>query len=139
MPGNPVFQRGALEQLHHDERAVGPSADLVNDADRRMVQRRSGACFSAEALKRLRIPRDCLRKELERDHATEVEVLGFIDDTHAPAAQPGENPVVRDGLAEHRADYGGNRGGKGQKAEGRGQRAKGSSRKGDLTGRISAR
>jgi len=40
-------------------------------------------------------------QELERSVPTEFKVLGLIDDTHAPAAELLDDPVVRDGLADH--------------------------------------
>jgi hypothetical protein len=43
-----------------------------------MVQCGSGARLAAEALERLRIVRQFLRKELQRDVAAELEVFGLV-------------------------------------------------------------
>ena len=50
----PLLQRLALEQLHHDEAPAGRVfADVVNRADVRMVEGRSCACLPLEPLERL--------------------------------------------------------------------------------------
>ena len=38
LPGDPVLQRLALEDLHDDERAAGVLVDLVNGADVPVIQ-----------------------------------------------------------------------------------------------------
>ena len=40
-------------------------------------------------------------QELDRHEAAQVEVLCFVDHTHATTAGPFENAVVRDGLVNH--------------------------------------
>ncbi len=40
-------------------------------------------------------------KKLERDEAAELDILSPVDDTHAAAAESLDDPVVRDGLANH--------------------------------------
>ena len=43
-------------------------------------------------------------KELERDRAVELRILGLIDDTHAALAELGGDLVVRDGLPNQDGD-----------------------------------
>ena len=65
--------------------------------------------FRAEAArasrrKRSRAPqflRQIVRKKLEGDRATELEILGPVDHTHPATAQLLDDAVVRDGLTDH--------------------------------------
>jgi hypothetical protein len=45
--------------------------------------------------------RHIVRQELERDEASEIGVLGFVDNAHPAAAQLLDEAVVRDGLTDH--------------------------------------
>jgi hypothetical protein len=76
-------------------------AEIVNGADVGMVQRRGSAGFQAKALEALRIASDVFGEKLESDRASEVGIFGFVDDAHSAAAEFFEDPVVRDGLADH--------------------------------------
>jgi hypothetical protein len=40
-------------------------------------------------------------QELQRNEATKLGILGFIDYTHSPAAQLLDNAVMGDGLPDH--------------------------------------
>jgi hypothetical protein len=42
-----------------------------------------------------------LRQELQGDHASQLDVLGLIHDTHAAATELLQDAVVGDGLADH--------------------------------------
>ena len=59
-----------------------------------MIQGRGGFGFAAEAFKRLGIVRQEVRQELQRDEAVQADVLRFVNDTHAPAAEPFQNAVM---------------------------------------------
>lgn len=76
--------------------------NLVNRADVGMVQGRSGAGFAAEAFEGLGILGRIVGEKLEGDEAAELSVFGFVDHTHATAAEQFEDAVVGDGLADHR-------------------------------------
>ena len=65
--------------------------------------------FSAEAARASRWKREracgslaasCVQ-EFQRDKAMKLHILGFVDNTHPPAAQFLDDAVVRDGLADH--------------------------------------
>jgi hypothetical protein len=43
------------------------------------------------------------RQKLESNEAVELEVLGFVDHTHASAAELFEDLIVGDGLIDHDA------------------------------------
>ena len=79
--------------------------DFMDGANVRMVQRRSGLSLALEAAESLRIFGDFIGQELESDEAAEFYVLGFIDDTHAAAAELLGNAVMRNGLADHAGRY----------------------------------
>jgi hypothetical protein len=66
-----------------------------------MIQGRSSFGFALEAAESLLIFGHFIGQELEGDKATEFDILGLIDDTHAAATQFLDDAVVRDGLADH--------------------------------------
>jgi len=49
-----------------------------------MVQSGSGASFTAKTFQGLRVVRDIVGQELQRDEAAERGVLGAVDDTIPP-------------------------------------------------------
>src|SRR5580704_2600849 len=75
--------------------------DFIDRADVGMVQRRSGTGFPAEAVQRLRVLCNVVRKEFQGNEAPEIEVFCFVDHSHAAAAQLLDNAVVRNGLPNH--------------------------------------
>jgi len=48
-------QRHSIEEFHGNERSTALLVNVVDGADVGMVQRRGGASFAPEALKRLRV------------------------------------------------------------------------------------
>src|SRR6185436_11115721 len=97
-------QRAAFEQLHRDEGAPVVLVYLVDGADVRVVQRGRGARFAQKPFDRLRVVRAILRQELQRDLAGQLHVLGEVYDAHAARAERVEDPIVRNRLADHRAE-----------------------------------
>jgi hypothetical protein len=100
----PALQDGgqalAFEQLHGDERRTAVLVDLMNRADIRVIQCGSGASFAIEALERDGILRKFFGDEFQGDAAAKFGVLGCIDHTHPAAANPYENAVVGDRIAD---------------------------------------
>jgi hypothetical protein len=76
-------------------------ADVVNGADIWMVQRRRRLGFALKTGEGLRVASYVFGEKFERDKAMQPRVLGFINDAHPPAAQPLDDAVVRDDLANH--------------------------------------
>ena len=76
-------------------------ADLVNGANVGMVQGRSGARLATETFQGLRILRDLVRQELERDEATQVRILGLVHHAHTAAAELADDTVMRDRRIDH--------------------------------------
>ncbi len=96
-----MLQRRPFQKLHGDEGLGLVTADLVNGADVGMVQGRGGPSLTAKTLERLRVLGEVIGQELQRDIAPELRVFGFVNHSHATAAQLFGNPVVRDGLIDH--------------------------------------
>ena len=72
-----VKERQAFHELHGDERqSVLGLADVVHDADVRMIERRSGFGLGQESLAADRIARHIGRQELDRRLAIQPCVFG---------------------------------------------------------------
>jgi hypothetical protein len=67
-----------------------------------MVERRGCAGFALEAVECAGILLRFRREKLQGNVASEVEVLGFIHNTHAAPTKLGEHAIMRDGLPNHR-------------------------------------
>ncbi len=65
-----------------------------------MIQCRSGAGLDHETLERGGVAGKVSGKKLEGHAAAESEVLGFVNDAHATAAELAGDAVMRDGLAD---------------------------------------
>ena len=89
-----MLQRLAIEELHRDERLPVFFSNVVDGANIGMIQRRGGLGFAAEATERRRIFGEIVRQEFQSDVATEACVLGFVNHTHAAAADSFYNAVV---------------------------------------------
>ena len=66
-----------------------------------MIQCGSSLGLALKTGDRLRVMGHVLGEELERDQAVELQVLSFVHDAHAAAAQLLEDPVVRNAVADH--------------------------------------
>src|SRR5271166_7055894 len=96
-----VFQRYAMQILHGDESLSVMLTDLIDRADIGMVQGRSRLGLSLEAKQCLGISGYVIRQKFQRNKSVQGEVFGFVDDTHASAAEFLENAVMRDDLVDH--------------------------------------
>src|SRR5437588_10618834 len=95
----------AFQQLHGDKR-LGLALELyfLNRVDRTdvgMVERRGGTRLQQKTVQRILIAGKLRRQELQRNPAPQVEVLRFVNNSHAAAAKLTGDAVVRDGLANH--------------------------------------
>ena len=91
----------SFEQFHRDELRPLELVDLVDGADVRVIQRRSGARLAQKAIDGLLIAGAMVRQKLERHRTGKLDVLGLVDDAHPPGADGLEHTVVRDDLAKH--------------------------------------
>ncbi len=101
LPGDAVLERLALQKLHGDEGLTLVLVYVVDGADVSVIEGGSGLGFTPEAFLSLVVGEQPHRQELQRDGSVEARVLGFVDDTHTPAAELLDDPVVGDGLADH--------------------------------------
>jgi hypothetical protein len=93
-------ERFTVEWNRADD-TVSVTSDLVNGADLRVIERGGRPRLTAKTFQRLRVLGQIVREEFQGDEATEIGVLGFVDNTHPAAAQLLDDAVVRDGLADH--------------------------------------
>lgn len=86
-------QRLPFQVLHHQEVNPAVVADVVKDADVRVLQRRDRARFPLEPLLELRIVADVLRKDLQGDGTVQARVSGFVHLAHTAGADGGKDFV----------------------------------------------
>ena len=67
-----MLQRRAIEKLHGDEGMPVLFTDVMDCADVRMIQSRSGLSLPLKAGQRLRVTGDIFWQELERDKAMQA-------------------------------------------------------------------
>ena len=94
-------ERLAFEQLHRDEVLPFVLIDGVHGADAGMIQRRRRARLALEALEHRRVLRELGRQKLQCDETAEIDVLSFVHDAHAAAAELRHDPVVRHRSTNH--------------------------------------
>ena len=70
-----------------------------------MIERGCRARLSAKSFQSLWHLGQVVGKKFKCDKPAEGEILGLVDNTHAAAAQRFEDSIVRDGLADHWANY----------------------------------
>jgi hypothetical protein len=68
--------------------------NLVDRADIRVVQGGRSFGFPLETAEGLRVVGKFVGKEFQGDVATELEVFGLVNDTHAPAPDLAEDAVM---------------------------------------------
>ncbi len=98
---NHIPESLALQIFHHQKETALVLANLINRANVWMIQCRRSPRLAPEALQRLRIVRQRIRKKLERDETIELDVLGLVDHTHPAAADFAQHAIMRDGLAKN--------------------------------------
>ena len=86
LASDPVPERLPLQQFHGDEGSPIGLVDFVDRADVRVVQRGCSLGLALEAAESLCVVGEFVGKELQGDEATKLQVLGFVDHTHSPAA-----------------------------------------------------
>ena len=90
----PLLQRFAVQQFHHQERnALGGHADVVDRADIRVLERGDRAGLALESRAPLRIGRHVGRQHFDGDRAIEPRVAGLVDFAHPAGAERREDLV----------------------------------------------
>ena len=95
-----VLQCCAVKKLHGDERLPVLVVDFVDGADVRVIQRGCSFGFALKTAESLRIFRYFFGEEFEGNKPPELDVFGFVDDTHAAATELFNDAVVGDGLPD---------------------------------------
>ena len=98
--GDEVLQSLTLQAFHGDKSPAVFFADVVDGADVGMVESGGGFGFAAKAAERLGIFGEIVGEKFQSYEAVEARVLGFVDDSHASAAEHLEHAVVREGLSD---------------------------------------
>ena len=100
--GDPLLQRLPFVVRHRQEHAaIWRLVDLVDRADIRMVERGGRLRLGDEPVAGVAILRRLDRQELQRNGASQPDVLGAVDDAHAAGTEALDDPIVRNGLADH--------------------------------------
>ena len=96
----PSPQRLALDELAHDEGARVEVAEVVDDEDVRMIERRGGSRLGVEPAQTIGVGGDLRRQQLQRDRTIELRIVRAIDLAHAAGADPRDDAIAADGAAD---------------------------------------
>ncbi len=80
-----LAQIHAIHVFHHQIVEAARLAEVEDADDVRMIQAREHATLAIEALGELRIVRERIGQQLERDETVEVRLAGLEDEAHATA------------------------------------------------------
>jgi hypothetical protein len=83
----PISEGFAFQVLHYQIFSSILAADVVKNADIRVIQRRDGASFAIEALFRFRILRKMVRQDLDGNGAIEARIQRAVHLTHSACAE----------------------------------------------------
>src|SRR6185369_8784501 len=89
----------AVHKLADDEGACVEVAEIVDDEDVRMIERRSGSRLGVKPAQTVGVRGDLRRQELQCDRAIELRIVGSINLAHAASADPGVDAIRADGAA----------------------------------------
>ena len=98
---NTLPESRTIQKLHRDEASALRFTHFVDHTDVGMVQGGRGARFPAKSFQHHRVLRDQLRQKFKCHHPTKLSVLGLINHTHPPATEFFDDPIMRDGMADH--------------------------------------
>src|SRR5277367_2488401 len=87
----------------YDVRSSLMLPNVVNCANIRVIQCRSGFRLAAESLRSLRVFCKFFGQELEGDKTIQPDVLGFVNDSHSTVTQFLNDAIMRNGLVNHSA------------------------------------
>jgi hypothetical protein len=96
-----VVESGAFEEFERQEGPAFELADVKDRTDTGMTERRCGASLALEAFQSERVAGKVVREKLEGEAASESCILGFENDSHAAAADPAEDSIMGNRLADH--------------------------------------
>src|SRR5436190_22640673 len=93
----------AVDQLENEKTLAGRFLESVNRGDVRMVQRREDLRLPLEAHEAIVVLCECLRENLERDAASELDVPGAVDLAHSACADRRDDLVGTQTVARGKA------------------------------------
>jgi hypothetical protein len=99
--GQAQRQGFALVVRHRDKRLASVVANLVHGRDVGVIERAGGARLPQQAGGGIGIMDRSRRQEFKRDPPLQVRILGQIHRAHTAGADVADDPVVRDGRADH--------------------------------------
>src|ERR1700730_4717935 len=97
-----MLESAALQQFHGNKSLAFAFIDFIDGADIGMVESRCRTCFAAKTFETLRIVGYIFRQELQSHGSAQTGVFRLIHHAHSTATKLLKNPIVRDGLANHR-------------------------------------
>ena len=97
--GHARVERHAADELAHQQVVAVDAIEVVDGLDGWVIQARQHPRFVAEALARRLIVQRAGGEDLDREIATELHIVGAIDDAHPTGADDLLDPVTPDGLA----------------------------------------
>src|SRR5262249_34478649 len=98
LAGQATFESPAFQEFHDDERLTRQGINIVNRADVRMVQSRGRPRLALEAFEGLGVLGVFMGQELQSHEPAQADVLRFVDNAHAAAAEHFRNAIVRNHL-----------------------------------------
>jgi hypothetical protein len=96
----PRSQRFTLDELGHDERTAVVIAEVMQDQDVGVIERRGSPRFSVEATQSLGIPCHTAREPLQRDGPIQPGIVRAVDLAHASGPDEGVYPVTAHDMAD---------------------------------------
>ena len=96
-----LTQGFAVDELHGDKGDMILFANVVDRADARVVEGRSGVGFAAKTLQSLGVLGHAVGKKFQGDSAIESGVQGLVDHTHSASTEFLQNAKVRNGTVNH--------------------------------------
>ncbi len=87
LPRNTVFEGLPFEKLHDNEALPFELIHVINCADVRMVERRSGPRFPLKSFDGEGFSRELFGQEFQGHVSAKPQILGFIHHSHAATAQ----------------------------------------------------
>jgi hypothetical protein len=80
---NAIGERRTFDQFEHQYPHATRFFEAVDGGDIGMIERREDLCLTLEAREAIRIEREGLRQDLQRDVAIQFRIARAIDLTHA--------------------------------------------------------
>ena len=94
-------ERVPFHELHGNVGTAGVLTDLVDRANVGVVESGSGAGLASEAFQRGGVFAQLVGQKFECHETAKIDVLGLVDEPHAPTAEQLNDAVMRDDRVDH--------------------------------------